>query len=1096
MPAVLRRVLLLLVLASVAVAQGAKKPDIAAIRQDLKSAQERAAALSDPADDLEKRRKAGYLERVDLLKRLLESLTGEAGLSNPEEVERRLKSANRALERLKEADPEPVPETVDKLDPFESEAKKRAADLMTRAKELEKRTADNARHGKELAGAANRIAAARAALDKPPVESDAALLRYLERSLRVALQAAEARDSYLRASVASAAREIPLLKVLVEVAKGRAKTANKRLTAARKLVNARLEQEAEEKSRIAKEQEEAAKKQADPLESAIMRFKAARSTAESKLNRDRLKLNDIEGRAAEAKSTLGKLRSRLKHIEARLSDRRGGVSSGLAAQSVKWLENARKMSSDLVRRAIPENFAEMDAVYDASADAEIELHDLEGLTRQNERWIEFFSTLPENRHEEAEERFDVLRKEHMEILKKRSEVLNEALAKLSEIESVYSQSQEVLKDATIFLNTRIIWVRSHPPLSFNLVGKAFDELTSIRNSLTAAEADRKAAKEGSATVRFGGWAGFVLFLSAALFLAIRWRRRGTKFDRTGRLKTMVQRGVGVVSLAALPMVCLLVARAMIPVLELSIAASHPISELLLLVALFGFLYGLAARVFAPEGIAVEEFRMAPLSASLVRRWACLLTLSALFFYVPSRVLRGAPFGYSELPRLLETAFQVAMTVGLIAVLRRRGALMRSVLEGHSIGRKIWTIGSWFLSASLAVLLVMDVLGYRIGAQTLFANIVATLLLFLGMGALYGVMLNSVERLTKRVRRRAAEEGGKEAARAASDEVSQQLARVIAFGLVVLAAIFLNGFWNFDVVSFLDIQVMEIGVEADGTTPTYLHLSEIVLAVLVVVGGHFLVNNLSGVYEHLVFPMLGESDRGGQYVVLALSRYAILLVAYASALRILHVSFASLGIGLAAVSVGLGFGLQEIVANFVSGLILLFERPIRVGDIVTVGETSGTVDRISIRATFVTNWDNQQIIVPNKNFVTQNVTNWTRNDRVMRRHVLVGVEYKSDIEKVLRILNEAVSSHPDVLADPPPRIWLCEFADSTLDFDVYFYTSISVGLTTMSEIRQIIAKRFEEEGIRIPFPQRDIHVRSVADPDAMDGIFPRGVEDAK
>ncbi|MEE8106342.1 MAG: mechanosensitive ion channel domain-containing protein [Planctomycetota bacterium] len=1091
----LRRVYVLLLLAVVATAQGSNAPDIEAVRKELSSVRAQAAALAEPVDDLQKRRKSAYLERVEHLKSLLESLTREAALPKPAELDRRLASANRALERLKETKPEPLPETVDKLDPFESEAKKRAADLVTRAKELEKRTADNSRHEKELDGSANRIAAARAALDKAPAESDAALLRYREKSLRVALQAAEARDSYLRASVASAAREILLQKVLVEVAKGRARIADKRLDAARKLVNARLEQEAEEKARIAKQQEEAAKRQADPLESAVMRFKAAQSTAEAKLNRDLLNLNEIEGRATEAKGTLGKLRSRLKHIELRLSDRRGGVSSGLAAQSVKWLENARKMSSDLVRRAIPENFAEMDAVYDASADAEIELHDLEGLTRKNQRWIDFVSSLPEDRHDEAEERFEVLRKDHMEILEKRSKVLNDTLLRLSDLEESYTESQAVLKDATIFLNTRIIWVRSHPSLSFKVVGDAFDELTTISDSLAGGEADGDTAKKGSATVRFGGWTGFVLFLFAALLLATRLRRRGTKFDRTGHLKTMVQRAVGVVLLSAVPMACLLIARAMIPALELSEAVAQPLSELLLLVAFFGFLSALSARLFAPEGIAVEEFRMGPLSAALVRRCARLLALSALFLYVPSRVLRGAPFGFSDLPRLFETAFQIAMTVGLVALLRRRGALMRTVLEGHSIGRRVWTIASWFLTCSLAALLVMDVLGYRIGAQTLFGNIVATLLLFLGMGALYGVLLNSVERLTKRVRRQAAEEGGKDAARAASDEVSRQLARVITFGLMILAAIFLNGFWNFDVVSFLDIQVMKVGVDAQNQ-PTFLILSEIAMAILAVVGAHFLVNNLSGVYEHLVFPMLGESDRGGQYVLLALSRYAILLVAYTVALRMLHVSFASLGVGLAAVSVGLGFGLQEIVANFISGLILLLERPIRVGDIVTVGETSGTVDRISIRATFVTNWDNQQIIVPNKNFVTQNVTNWTRNDRIMRRHVLVGVEYKSDIEKVLRILNEAVSSHPDVLKDPAPRIWLCEFADSTLDFDVYFYTSISVGLTTMSEIRQIIAKRFKDEGIRIPFPQRDVHVRTVADPDAMDGIFPRGVEDAK
>jgi small-conductance mechanosensitive channel len=211
------------------------------------------------------------------------------------------------------------------------------------------------------------------------------------------------------------------------------------------------------------------------------------------------------------------------------------------------------------------------------------------------------------------------------------------------------------------------------------------------------------------------------------------------------------------------------------------------------------------------------------------------------------------------------------------------------------------------------------------------------------------------------------------------------------------------------------------------------------------------------------------------------RYVVLLVSYAAAILSLHLSFSSIGWALAAVSLGVGFGLQEIVANFVSGLILLFERPVRVGDVVTVGTTTGTVDRINIRATQILNWDRQVIIIPNRRFISEEVVNWTHNDPVVRSTIDVGVAYGTDVVKARSVLFEIVTNHPDVKSDPLPRVWFWAFGDSSLTLRTFVFTSFELRIATVNALNLEIHRRFAQEGIEIAFPQRDLHLRSVPDP---------------
>ena len=181
---------------------------------------------------------------------------------------------------------------------------------------------------------------------------------------------------------------------------------------------------------------------------------------------------------------------------------------------------------------------------------------------------------------------------------------------------------------------------------------------------------------------------------------------------------------------------------------------------------------------------------------------------------------------------------------------------------------------------------------------------------------------------------------------------------------------------------------------------------------------------------------------------------------------------------------IGFGLQNISSNFVSGLILLVERPIKVGDRIEVGNLFGDVTRIGTRSTWIRTNDNVIIIVPNSDFISNRVTNWTANDRQVRFSMPIGVSYGSDVLQVRDILLEVASAHPDILRDPPPEALFVAFGESSLDFELRFWTAtrVQTPVSLKSDFYFEIFRRFTEAGIEIPFPQRDLHVRSVS-PDA-------------
>lgn len=223
----------------------------------------------------------------------------------------------------------------------------------------------------------------------------------------------------------------------------------------------------------------------------------------------------------------------------------------------------------------------------------------------------------------------------------------------------------------------------------------------------------------------------------------------------------------------------------------------------------------------------------------------------------------------------------------------------------------------------------------------------------------------------------------------------------------------------------------------------------------------------------------DVDVGVRWAIGSIVRYGVVLVGLLTILGAVGVKMDAVTVVAGAVGVGVGFGLQQITSNFVSGLILLVERPIKVGDRIEVEGVNGDVVKIAPRATTILTNDNIAIIVPNSSFVSGKVVNWSYSDRDVRFSVPVGVAYGSDTALVEEILLEVARENPGVLGDPPPDVLFDAFGESSLCFTLRIWTReyTTRPMILRSQLNFAIDRAFRARGVEVPFPQRDLHVRS-------------------
>ena len=227
------------------------------------------------------------------------------------------------------------------------------------------------------------------------------------------------------------------------------------------------------------------------------------------------------------------------------------------------------------------------------------------------------------------------------------------------------------------------------------------------------------------------------------------------------------------------------------------------------------------------------------------------------------------------------------------------------------------------------------------------------------------------------------------------------------------------------------------------------------------------------------PMLRQRlDPGARHAVATVARYAVLLIGLLAIVQTVGIDLTTFNVMAGALGIGVGFGLQNVVSNFIAGLIIMFERPVKIGDRIVVGGVAGNVIDIGARSTTVLDNDNIAVIVPNAKFITENVINWKYNDAKVRFRVPISVAYGSDAERVKRVLLEVAAADPDVLQTPPPNVWLREFGDDGVVFELLVWTLSMVDHRgrLLSQLNYAIYARFNAEGIAFPFPQRDLHIK--------------------
>ncbi len=514
------------------------------------------------------------------------------------------------------------------------------------------------------------------------------------------------------------------------------------------------------------------------------------------------------------------------------------------------------------------------------------------------------------------------------------------------------------------------------------------------------------------------------------------------------------------------------------------------------VTLYGFSW-----LFDARGVAVRHFQW-PAEAMVALQRAIRRFMLAYVPLVFLAVANGqhAPYvSRDSLGRLAFIAAMLTLSAFLWIAFRGAGPVARSLMPE---GSRRWVARLRPLWLGLAVLLpvalaVLSAAGFHLAAIAMFALLKSTLMVVLAAVIVYGMVALWVLVQRARLARRqaAALTAAEHRAEQATGEghpaprpveldvsaISDQSRRLLN---LLTTATLVAGLWLiwgkalplFDV--FGDIALWRYVDTVDGEQVSgTVSLGTVVLAAVILGLAYVGMRNIGAVLDMVLLQRL-ELQKDATYAIKTVSRYLIVGVGLVLASNTLHISWDRLQWLVAALGVGLGFGLQEIVANFVSGLIVLGERPIRIGDVVTVGDVTGTVARIRARATVVTDWDNKEIMIPNKAFITEHVVNWTLSSQTTRLLVKVGVAYGSDTARTQRVMLEAVTAIPEVLKEPNPSVYFLGFGESSLDFEIRaFVDSFDKRLSTLHAIHFAVEQALRAAGIEIPFPQRDLHIRS-------------------
>ncbi len=661
---------------------------------------------------------------------------------------------------------------------------------------------------------------------------------------------------------------------------------------------------------------------------------------------------------------------------------------------------------------------------------------------------------------------------------------------LVQLETTYRELHATAEEFLRFIDERILWTRNAEWLARSDLADAREAAVWLARPARWVSVARALAADAAA----GPWR-YVPVLGVLLALPLLWRRARAALAACGegaaagtaRRYSLTARGLLLTLAIAAPgpAVAWLLARRITAVDQsdfgqavalglAAAAATHLPLEIL-------------RQSGRPLGLMAAHFRWSARAAQVLRRhlgWFAAAALPCVFVIAAMSSQENEAWRHA-LGRLALIALTMLGAVFLARVLHPGRGVFAELLaanRGHWVERlrNAWYCAGVSVPLGLAGVALA---GYLYAAAELAAKALETLWLATVAVIAYGMVsrwvLVSRRTLAFRQRRERAQAQHDETVEPAPDlrEIDGRTRRLIR---TLATAAGLGSLWLVwsDMVPALSIleQVVLWPLGAAPDAEGVFTLEHLGLTLILAVLTAALARNVPALLEMLLLSL--PINPGSRYAVTSMSRYALIFGGALAIFGVLGVTWSSVQWLVAAFGVGLGFGLQEIFANVVSGLLLLVERPVRVGDTITVGGVTGTVTRIRIRATTIQDWDLKELVVPNKDLLTGHLLNWTLSDAANRVTVFVGVAYGSDAERVTSVLREVVTGAHLVLASPEPMVTFEEFGDSALKFCIRAYVrDIEDRLPAIHALHTAIARRFGEEGIEIAFPQMDIHVRT-------------------
>lgn len=510
-----------------------------------------------------------------------------------------------------------------------------------------------------------------------------------------------------------------------------------------------------------------------------------------------------------------------------------------------------------------------------------------------------------------------------------------------------------------------------------------------------------------------------------------------------------------------------------------------IGDALLAMAQVWLVFYCMYRILAPNGMAIMHFRWPRAQVAFLQPKIRALGLTALLLSAVVTVAQGQPAALSE------DVVGIILLMGCLLSLTwlmARLVFHRYSFESTSLLRRLIGLVVVLLPFLFTVALVS---GYYYTALKLSERLINTLSLVLIWILLEAMVVRGLALAARRLAWQRAQDArqnqpkdGVEGEVATDDmllDISQindqslRLARLVLLGVFVVS---LYWVWSdlLSLFTYLDNVTLYENISSVGAIVP-ISLRDVLDAGAIIVIAIMLARNLPGLLEVLFLSRL-KLAQGTAYATTTLLSYTISATGFVATLSVLGVSWDKLQWLVAALSVGLGFGLQEIFANFVSGLIILFERPVRIGDVVTIGNLSGTVSRIRIRATTITDFDRKEIIVPNKVFVTDQLVNWSLSDTVTRVVIKIGIAYDADMDLARKLMIQAMQENPRVMRDPEPLVLFLQVTPSIFEHELRYHVSeLSDRNPSIDEVLQRIVLSFREHHIDMAFNQLDVTLKN-------------------